>query len=115
MTIELNLIDVAEKKKISTVSITSTANKTDFLNKELPQLVKKLLDPDQPSQTVVIKKKRVITNPFLYAGTILAGGAAASAYYFLVYKKDDTQQTTPGPDNTPLSIDDIPMPGRGPE
>jgi hypothetical protein len=115
ITIELNLIDVTEKKSINTVSMTSTANKAEFTSKELPRLVKNLLDPDKPSQKVVIKKKRVITNPFLYAGTVLAGGAAASAYYFLVYKKDDEKQPTPGPDNTPLSIDDIPMPGRGSE
>lgn len=116
-TIELNLVDVSGKRTINKVLLTSVAKKSDFIENELPALVKNLLSSRTNASPLAskpsVKRTSVLSNPLLYTGTLLVGGAAATAYYFLVYKKSDDHENAGQPVNEPLSLDDIPIPTRG--
>jgi hypothetical protein len=113
--IELQLIDVTEKRTLQTVSMTSTANRLDFTKTELPNLVKQLFRSPKDTSPVTTKhpgRKSIFASPLLYTGTALVSGGVAAAYYFLVYKKEgETPQG--GDDKKPLPLDDIPIPTRG--
>lgn len=115
--ITLNMVDVAGKQTINSVTMSTGSKKADFLKIEIPALVQSLLNPGKVSpQPKLAAKKNFFTNPFLYAGTLLVGGAAAGAYYFKFYRHDDEGDGEPEIEekDLPLSMDDIPVRTRGP-
>lgn len=106
-TIELNLVDVAAKKALNTVYLTSKSNKRDILEIEIPKLVKDLFsaEPQKQPKQEIVRKKTLLTNPLLYVGTLFVGGAAAGAYY---YKNYYNPAASPSPDNSELPMGDAP-------
>lgn len=118
-TIELNLVDVAERKAINSVSLSSGAKKSTLLGSEIPALVQSLLSaPNSSPQAVVPPAQQnpsILKNPLLYVGTFLATGAAAGAYYYKYhYRADDGGDPDPVDppivnDSPGLSMDDVPV------
>ena len=118
--IEISLIDVAEKKVINSVSFSSGSKKKALFDTEIPALAKSLMNPAMQNPPVAGKKRKksFLANPFLYIGTGVAGIAAGGAcYYAFVYKRSAADGGGGGvndPDDpSDLSLDDAPARTRG--
>jgi|GEM_PF-2300260 len=82
--IELNLVDVAQKRALNSVSFSSKAKKSVLLQSEIPALASSLLSPDsRVAKRKPGKKRGFFRNPVTYIGTALVGGAAFGAYYYM--------------------------------
>jgi len=98
--IELNLVDVGDKRALNTVSMKTGSRKKIIFSSEIPALVKDLLNPHAtpPPTKLIAEKKSVLTNPLLYVGTLLAGGLGAGAYYYKYYYQPSHTPTPDKPD-----------------
>jgi TolB-like protein len=106
ITIELNLVDVANKKAINTVDSRTKAKADILLKTEIPALVKTLMNPGKrgPKKIASAEKNGFFANPLVYIGTGLAGAAAGGVYYYFNYYK---QPEANG--NSNISLDDAPV------
>lgn len=109
--IELNLVDVARKTSLNSVSFSSRAKKSVLLQSEIPALASSLLSPDsRMAKRKSGKKRGFFRNPVTYIGTALVGGAAFGAYYYMSnYGGPDGEEEHTGE----ISISDAPVRSRG--
>lgn len=109
--IELNLISVSKKRALNTVTMSTGSGKRTFLKRELPILVRNLLNPDAPPppSKLIAEKRNILTRPIFYISTVLIGGAATGTYLYLNGDLDPYlgRSDTPQPD--PSLFDNLPV------
>ncbi len=97
--ITLNLVDVAGKKAINSVSMNSRSDKNELLAFEIPALVKTLMAPRSPiSRRNGLKGRSFFANPVTYIAAGLAGTVAAGTFLFKLGNPPDRDDPSgPGP------------------
>ncbi len=108
--VSLNLVDVATRKAVNSVDLSSRAPMSEVIATEIPALTKVLMSG--PVSTAAGKKshKNFFSNPVTYiSAAALIGGAATGGYYFYKHYYRDGDSDGTGIRTAEISIDDAPV------
>jgi hypothetical protein len=104
--IELNLVDVANKKAVNTAGLQTKAQMNVLIESEIPALVKDLLAAEKNNSQKAASngKKTFFANPLVYIKTGLVSAIAGGAYYYLFCIKSNSTDK-----NNDIPLDDAPV------